>query len=88
MVTGMMERDPEQRLTAQQALATPWIAGEGLGRTGDPDSFTRFRPYLAHFPPVFPRFLRVFPVSPRRFQRAQNRNPGPRNSVKGAQTPF
>ena len=35
MVTGMMERDPEQRLTAQQALATPWIAGEGLGRTAD-----------------------------------------------------
>eukprot|EP01045_Picozoa_sp_COSAG04_P046236 COSAG04_NODE_16630_length_493_cov_1.104061_1_plen_92_part_10 len=23
---------------------------------GDPDSFTRFRPYLAHFPPVFSRF--------------------------------
>ena len=55
---------------------------------GDPDSFTRFRPYLAHFPPVFSRFLRVFTVSTRRFQRAQNRNPGPRNSVKGAQTPF
>ena len=40
------------------------------------------------FPPVFSRFLRVVTVSPRRFQRAQNRNPGPRNSVKGAQTPF
>eukprot|EP01045_Picozoa_sp_COSAG04_P017790 COSAG04_NODE_1599_length_6199_cov_57.855246_5_plen_87_part_00 len=34
---------------------------------GDPDSFTRFRPYLAHFFPVFPRFLRVFTVSTRRF---------------------
>ena len=56
--------------------------------TGDPDSFTRFRPYLAHFFPVFSRFLRVFTVSTRRFQRAQNRNPGPRDSVKGAQTPF
>ena len=29
---------------------------------GDPDSFTRFRPYLAHFLPVFPRFVRVFTV--------------------------
>eukprot|EP01045_Picozoa_sp_COSAG04_P006874 COSAG04_NODE_346_length_16127_cov_10.497442_15_plen_145_part_00 len=36
----------------------------------------------------FSRFLRVFTVSTRRFQRAQNRNPGPRNRVKGAQTPF
>ena len=33
------------------------------------------------FPPFFfPRFLRVFTVSPRRFQRAPSRNPGPRNS--------
>ena len=55
---------------------------------GDPDSFTPFRPYLAHFFPENSRFLRVFTASPRRFQRAQNRNPGPRNSVKGAQTPF
>ena len=46
---------------------------------GDPDSFARFRPYLAHFSPVFSRFLRVFTVSPRRFQRAPSRNPGPRN---------
>ena len=37
--------------------------------------------------PVFSRFLCVFTVSPRRFQRAQNRNPGPSNSVN-AQTPF
>ena len=36
------------------------------------------------FSPFFPVFLRVFTVSTRRFQRAQNRNPGPRNSVKGA----
>ena len=42
--------------------------------------FTRFRPYLAHFPPVFSRFLRVFTASPRRFQRATSRNPKPRNS--------
>ena len=45
-----------------------------------PSLFTRFRPYLAHFPPVFSRFLRVFTASPRRFQRAPSRNPGPRNS--------
>jgi len=32
--------------------------------TGDPDSFARFRPYLAQFPPVVSRFLRVFTVSP------------------------
>ena len=55
---------------------------------GDPDSFTPFRPYLAHFFPVSPRFLRVFTVSTRRFQRAPSRSPGPRDSGKGAQTPF
>ena len=55
---------------------------------GDPDSLARFRPYLAHFFPVFSRFLRVFTVSTRRFQRAPSRNPGPRDSGKGAQTPF
>ena len=47
---------------------------------GDPDSFTRFRPYLAHCFPVLSRFLRVFTAWPRRFQRAPSRNPGPRNS--------
>ena len=46
---------------------------------GDADSFTPFRPYLAHFFSVFSRFLRVFTGSPRRFQRAASRNPGPRN---------
>ena len=45
--------------------------------------FTRFRPYLAHFSPVFSRFLRVFTVSTRRFQQAQSQNPGPRNSRHG-----
>eukprot|EP01045_Picozoa_sp_COSAG04_P001566 COSAG04_NODE_53_length_30631_cov_16.782261_19_plen_148_part_00 len=54
------------------ALPTPF--------SGDPDSFTLFRPYLAHSFPVFPRFLRVFTASSRRFQRAASRNPGPRNS--------
>ena len=53
-----------------------------------PSLFTPFRPYLAHFSPVSPRFLRVFTVSPRRFQRAPSRSPGPRDSGKGAQTPF
>ena len=52
---------------------------------GDPDSFTRLRPYLAHFCPVFSRFLRVFTVSTRRFQRATRRNPGTRNSRQGNQ---
>ena len=36
--------------------------------------------YRAHFIPVFPRLLRVFTVSTRRFQRAPHRNPEPRNS--------
>ena len=44
---------------------------------------TPFRRYLAHFSPVFPRFLRVFTVSTRRFQRAASRIPGPRNSRQG-----
>ena len=47
--------------------------------------FTLLRPYLAHFCPVFPRFLRVFTVSTRRFQRAPSRNPGPRNSSRAAE---
>ena len=67
---------------------TPSPPNPSQPRPGDPDSFTPFRPYLAHFPPVFSRFLRVFTVSPRRFQRAASRNPGPRNSGKGARTPF
>ena len=53
-----------------------------------PTPATRFRPYLAHFAPVFSRFLRVFTVSTRRFQRTPSRNPGPRDRGKGAQTPF
>ena len=61
--------------------------GRQLRMPGDPDSFTRCKPYLAHFYPVFSRFLRVFTVSPRRFQRAQNRNPGPRNSRQEGRTP-
>ena len=44
-----------------------------------PSLFTRLSPYLAHFFPVFSRFLRVFTAWPRRFQRAPSRNPGPRN---------
>ena len=47
-----------------------------------PSLFTLLRPYLAHFCPVFSRFLRVFTASPRRFQRAPRRNPGPRNGGK------
>ena len=47
--------------------------------------FTLLRPYLAHFFPVFSRFLCVFTAWPRRFQRAPSRNPGPRNSRHGDQ---
>jgi len=46
--------------------------------TGDPDSFTPLRPYLAHFFPVSSRFLCVFTASPRQFQQATSQNPGPR----------
>ena len=38
------------------------------------------------FSPFFLVFLCVFTASPRRSQRAANRNPGPRNSRHGAQT--
>ena len=48
--------------------------------------FTLFRPYLAHFYPVFSRFLRVFTAWPRRFQQAPSRNPEPRNSDKGTKS--
>ena len=48
-----------------------------------PSLFTLLRPYLAHFFPVFSRFLCVFTASPRRFQRAASRNPGTRNSRHG-----
>ena len=48
-----------------------------------PSLFTLLRPYLAHFCPVFSRFLRVFTASTRRFQRAPSRNTGPRNSRQG-----
>ena len=48
--------------------------------------FTLFRPYLAHFCPVFSRFLRVSTAWPRRFQQAPSRSPGPRNGGKGAKS--
>ena len=50
-----------------------------------PSWFTLLRPYLAHFFPVFSRFLCVFTAWPRRFHRAPSRNPGPRNSWQGDQ---
>ena len=40
------------------------------------------RQYLAQSLPVFSRFLRVFTVSPRRFQRTPSRHPGPTNGGK------
>ena len=39
------------------------------------------------FPPFFP-VVCAFSPSRQPFQRAPSRNPGPRNSVKGARTPF
>ena len=62
--------------------------GQVMGPSWAPFLFTLLRSHLAHFPPVFSRFLRVFTVSTRRFQRAPSRNPGPRNSGKGVRTPF
>ena len=59
-----------------------------LAKVPGPSSFALLRPYLAHFLPVFSRFLRVFTVSTRRFQRAPSRSPGPRDRGKSAQTPF
>ena len=53
---------------------------------GDPDPFTPFGPYLARFFPENSRFLRIFTASPRRFQRAPSRNPGPRNGGRRAKT--
>eukprot|EP01045_Picozoa_sp_COSAG04_P026520 COSAG04_NODE_3697_length_2598_cov_5.738695_2_plen_254_part_00 len=72
-----------------EMMAAGYQAGMVVLQAGDikdmqvippvPSLFTRFRPYLAHFPRVFSRFLRVFTASPRRFQRAPSRNPEPRN---------
>ena len=71
----------------------PHLTWVGAAATGSHGSGIRnqvipLRPYLAHFSPVFSRFLRVFTVSTRRFQPAPSRNPGPRDSGKGAQTLF
>ena len=35
VVTGLMERDPQKRLTVEAALECPWVAGSGLGRSHD-----------------------------------------------------
>ena len=35
LVRGLMERDVENRLTVEAALATPWVANSGLGRSQD-----------------------------------------------------
>ena len=57
--SGTIDAAELQQLAAQ--------LGSRMSAAGDPDSFTRFRPYLAHFFPVFSRSLRVFTVSTRRF---------------------
>jgi hypothetical protein len=46
-----MHVDPDQRLTAQQALATPWVATGGLGRSDDLGGEARRRPFLNAPPP-------------------------------------
>jgi hypothetical protein len=46
-----MHVDPDQRLTAQQALATPWVATGGLGRSDDLGGEARRRPFLNASPP-------------------------------------
>ena len=51
-----------------------------------PSLFTLVRPYLAQFSPVSPRFLRVFTISSRRFQRAPSPNPRPRKRDQNAKT--
>ena len=75
----------------------PWNGTSGVGianrmyataKSLDPQVIPTPLHVLGRISPVFSRFWRVFTVSPRRFQRAQTWNPGPRNSVKGAQTPF
>ena len=63
------ERDAKGKDVARSndVIAGAYANMDTIEDSGDPDSFTRFRPYLAHFFPVFPRFLRVFTVSTRRF---------------------
>ena len=76
------------------ATASGWLNGQPMppaknvsqalhGQVIDPSSFTPLSPHLAHSFPVFPRLLRIFTVSPRRFQRAASRNPGPRKQWQG-----
>ena len=48
----------------------PQAGTQGQETAAAAAAVTRFRPYLAHFSPVFSRFLRVVTVSPRRFQQA------------------
>ena len=43
-------------LSTEHASVSVLRAGVGLVAPGDPDSFTRFRQYLAHFFPVSPVF--------------------------------
>ena len=59
--------------------------------TGDPDSFTRFRPYLAHFFPVFsplfalfPRLAGAVPTSHKPESRAKKQRQGRPNTVSAA----
>ena len=73
---------PKQRRAkpAARRTAAPPAAAPPQVIPPVPSLFARFRSHLAHFFPVFSRFLRVFTVSTRRFQRAPSRNPWPRNS--------
>ena len=64
MVTGPLDPStglPRARAAQMAKFDTMW-RGDGLPvLEGDPDSFPRFRPYLAHFPPFFLAFCAFSP---------------------------
>ena len=85
---NVCDRSPPNRETARQAGAISALVAcmdHPQVLPPVPSWFTLLRPYLAHFFPVFSRFLCVFTAWPRRFHRAPSRNPGPRNSRQGGQ---
>ena len=52
------------------------VHGEPVANPGDPDPFTHFRPYLAHFCPVFSRLFAVFSILTPGFQKVAPKDPG------------
>jgi len=45
LIEGLMEKDPEKRLTAEQVLANPWVRGETASRKAIADSDKRLAAY-------------------------------------------